>query len=349
MRGGVICHVVQPCVSTQGSRSATESPVSPFLLSTPQTVWNPNRSLSNVFGRKTHFIRLFTQNTVELWFCKKQLLGLFLRLADACSWCTRIIFLCIARNILSETSNFLCHRLDDGKHGWLKYRVSTAKGMKCVKLLQKFQLKHGDCVAIYEDYDLSYAANSPLRKFGIITTIAHSHWFGWLHYVVHRCRGAGKILGVRKILPEFRQTYTKSFPVFEQIFVWIFPPTHTMNAFRDSIREKGLHVILHTLGASFSKSHNVGHHFCPHFQVVSPDFQVLANIFVDFARIFDKSKLLGVCLHPPAPPPPTPLMLLTPFSERNMQNRWRRSCKGWFYFNCGKIQGSTVGNSWKGY
>jgi len=75
-----------------------------------------------------------------------------------------------------------------------------------------------------------------------------------------------------------------------------------MNAFRDSIREKSLHVILHTLGASFSKSNNVGHHFCPYFQVVSPDFQVLANIFVDFARIFDKSKLLGVCLHPPCSP-----------------------------------------------
>jgi len=41
-----------------------------------------------------------------------------------------------------------------------------------------------------------------------------------------------------------------------------------MNAFFwDDIEEKGLHVMLHTLGAHFSKVNNFGRHFCLYFQV----------------------------------------------------------------------------------
>ena len=81
--------------------------------------------------------------------------------------------------------------------------------------------------------------------------------------------------------------------------------------------KKGLHVILHMLGANFFKSKDVRRHFCPYFQMVAQIFRYFTNIFIDFAQIFtrfarifkdfarsfDKSKLLGVSLQPPSPIP----------------------------------------------
>ena len=59
--------------------------------------------------------------------------------------------------------------------------------------------------------------------------------------------------------------------------------------------KKGLHMILPTLGAKFSKSNNVGGHFYPYSQVVCPEFQVFCEHFhrfcmdfQEFAQIFDK-------------------------------------------------------------
>jgi len=69
-----------------------------------------------------------------------------------------------------------------------------------------------------------------------------------------------------------------------------------------TVFQKGLHVILHLLGAIFFKSKHVGRYFCPYFQgfyegfhKFCPDF---AWIFREFTRIFTKSKLLGVRLYP---------------------------------------------------
>jgi len=55
-------------------------------------------------------------------------------------------------------------------------------------------------------------------------------------------------------------------------------------------------LIHHTTRTKVSK------HLCPNFAWL--------RIFRDFARIFDKSKLLGVRLYHPASPPPTPLSKL---------------------------------------
>jgi len=64
-------------------------------------------------------------------------------------------------------------------------------------------------------------------------------------------------------------------------------------------------VILPTLGANFTKANKIGCHFYQYFQVVCLELQAFckhfvdfAQIFTDFSRIFDKSKLLGVHLHP---------------------------------------------------
>jgi len=59
--------------------------------------------------------------------------------------------------------------------------------------------------------------------------------------------------------------------------------------------KKGLHAILPVLGANFSKSNNVGRHFYLYFSGI---LQIFSLILPRFSRIFDKSKLLGVRLHP---------------------------------------------------
>jgi len=105
--------------------------------------------------------------------------------------------------------------------------------------------------------------------------------------------GASKFLGVRRIFARIK-LHKKS------------PP------------KKAPHVIL---GAISFKSKHVGHHFCSHcefaqifreFVKVFRDFARILKDFAwilrDFAQIFTKSKLLGVCLHPPASPPPTPAL-----------------------------------------
>jgi len=104
--------------------------------------------------------------------------------------------------------------------------------------------------------------------------------------------GAGKFLGMRKIfarkvLGDFAY---KFFP--QRSWRPFFEMT---SLFRDDLgMKKGLHVFFcilwnqTRLGAIFARI-----------------FRYLAQIFKDFAQIFNKSKLLGVCLHPP---PPTPLV-----------------------------------------
>ena len=55
------------------------------------------------------------------------------------------------------------------------------------------------------------------------------------------------------------------------------------------------------LGAIFLKSKDVGYQFCSWFQGVCPGFDRFCEVFTDFARIFTKSKLLGVRFHPMYP------------------------------------------------
>ena len=96
-----------------------------------------------------------------------------------------------------------------------------------------------------------------------------------------RCRSRQILGGSKDILPEFPETCRKRFR-----FVQIFPPTQIMNTFSFGMTsKKSLHVI-HTLGANFSKSNEVGRHFCLHFQVVWPDFQVLCEHFHRFCPDF---------------------------------------------------------------
>ena len=59
--------------------------------------------------------------------------------------------------------------------------------------------------------------------------------------------------------------------------------------------------------AQLLKSNNVWRHFCPNFQILCLNFWGFAQIVVDLVWIFNKSKLLGVHLLPPTPPP-APLM-----------------------------------------
>jgi len=79
--------------------------------------------------------------------------------------------------------------------------------------------------------------------------------------------------------------------------------------------KKSFHVILHTLGANFLKSNNVGHHFCPDFQGFCKGFhRFYANLhrfFPDFQGFFpdfQHMETFGCALAPPAPHPPIPLM-----------------------------------------
>jgi len=85
-----------------------------------------------------------------------------------------------------------------------------------------------------------------------------------------------------------------------------------MNTFFWGDSEKGLHMTLTTLGANFSKSNNVGRHYCPYFQVVCLDFQVLCEQFhvfcpdvQGFCPDFQQIETFGGAL---APPPPTSLI-----------------------------------------
>jgi len=55
-----------------------------------------------------------------------------------------------------------------------------------------------------------------------------------------------------------------------------------------SQRKKGLHVIVHTLGVIFARI----------FKDFAKAFTDFVQICADFARIFTKSKLLWVRLHP---------------------------------------------------
>jgi len=66
------------------------------------------------------------------------------------------------------------------------------------------------------------------------------------------------------------------------------------------------------------KSDYVEHHFC-HL------FREFAQIFRDFDRIFTKSKLLGMRLHPPFPPP-------TPLSLSFIRRPWK------FLYSCEAVQ-----------
>ena len=65
---------------------------------------------------------------------------------------------------------------------------------------------------------------------------------------------AGRFWGCERFLHEFPQTCPKSFSVFGQLFVRIFPLTQIMNTFLwDDLPKNGLHVILHTLGTNSAR------------------------------------------------------------------------------------------------
>jgi len=99
--------------------------------------------------------------------------------------------------------------------------------------------------------------------------------------------GASEFLGVQRI---FAQTCPKSCRAnfADRFLVW--PP------------KNGLHLLFCKRWAPYLKSNNVGRHFCSDFQRFCLDIwgfcPVFAQIFRYFAQIFNKSKLLGVCLHP---------------------------------------------------
>jgi len=98
---------------------------------------------------------------------------------------------------------------------------------------------------------------------------------------------AGKILGVRKI---FLQTCPK---FSDNSFCEYFLP-HRSSTVWDDVQKK-VFMWFSTLWAPFF----------PHFKHFAQIFRYFANIFIDLAWIFDKSKLLGVRLHllPPTPLP----------------------------------------------
>ena len=107
--------------------------------------------------------------------------------------------------------------------------------------------------------------------------------------------GSGKFLGVRKIFAQISLNLPETF--CRQLFV-------SISLFLGWSPKKGLHVILPTLGANFSKSNNVGRHFYSYFLVVFPEPQVFCKHFDRFYPDFRQIKTFVVGL---APLPPTPL------------------------------------------
>jgi len=99
--------------------------------------------------------------------------------------------------------------------------------------------------------------------------------------------GAGKFLGLRRILPEFSQTCPKS---FGRLCLQFFP-SKIMKTFLGWPPKKVFVCLSANVGRHFMKSNKVARLF-------SRIFKDFAQIFKDFARIFNKCKILGVRLHP---------------------------------------------------
>ena len=105
---------------------------------------------------------------------------------------------------------------------------------------------------------------------------------------------ASKFLGVQRIFAQIFPNLPKKLSCnFYQPFLW-----------RD-LQKMVFSCLSANLGRQFSKSDNVGCHFCPDFQGFCPDFQQI--------------KTFGGALAPAAPPPPAPLDLapiVTPYKKR---------------------------------
>ena len=117
--------------------------------------------------------------------------------------------------------------------------------------------------------------------------------------------GAGKFLGCEGFLPEFPQTYPKSFcEIFAYKFSlqWSWRPIFGMTS-----KQRYSRVFLHTLCAIFWNQTRLGAIFarllelCPDFQGFCSDFQ---ELYPDFRQI----KTFGDGIAPPAPPPPAPVL-----------------------------------------
>jgi len=117
--------------------------------------------------------------------------------------------------------------------------------------------------------------------------------------------GAGKFLGVRKILAQ-------NFPNLPKKTPKNVPPNTGKKSSCDLV-------------AILFKSKHDGRHFCSYFQgvcgdfqgfcegfhIFCPDFHDFVRILRDFSRIFTKSKLLGVHLHP------------------RLLHHWSKGCASW--------------------
>jgi len=106
--------------------------------------------------------------------------------------------------------------------------------------------------------------------------------------------GAGTFLGLWRI-------FARIFPNFpEKCFVQLFPTNFLHKDHYDlfwcGLQNRSSCVFLQTLGTVFWSQATLG--------------TIFTRIIRDVAKIFSKSKLLGVCLHP-QPPPPTPLIFIT--------------------------------------
>jgi len=92
--------------------------------------------------------------------------------------------------------------------------------------------------------------------------------------------GAGKFLGVQRILAEISPNLAEKFYLknFGPLFVRIFSHEDRIS---DNLQKKSLHVIL---SAIFFKSKHVWRHFCPIFRDLDKVFTDFAQISMDLAR-----------------------------------------------------------------
>ena len=104
--------------------------------------------------------------------------------------------------------------------------------------------------------------------------------------------GVGKFLRVQKNFARISQTCPESFRA--TLCANISINTDHEHLVLEWPPKKGLHVILHTLGANFSKSNNVGWHFCAFLGIFSGSLSRFSSILRTFSQIL--AGFSGICL-----------------------------------------------------